>query len=104
MIDRRIKFRGGEQQDVLALLLAEIRKLGYPLLESFISGSPKVESLSTNPAGRVKSVLHGATGSIAHSQLYHVAREVLAALVPDRLDRGLCLDQVASGGFAADFG
>jgi cellulose biosynthesis protein BcsQ len=81
MIDRRIKYRqAGDEMDVLGLLLQEIRKLGYPLLESFISGSPKVESLSTNPAGRVNSVLQGAAGSIVHKQLHHVASEVLALL------------------------
>jgi cellulose biosynthesis protein BcsQ len=80
MIDRRIKFREGEQRDVLALLLTEIRKLGYPLLESFISDSPKIESLSTDPTGRVGSVLRGAQTSIVHRQLYHVAQEVLEAL------------------------
>ena len=81
MIDRRIKYRhAGDEMDVLGLLLQEIRKLGYPLLESFISGSPKVESLSTNPQGRVNSVLQGAAGSIVHRQLHHVASEVLALL------------------------
>ena len=81
MIDRRIKYRqAGDEIDILALLIQEIRKLGYPLLESFISGSPKVESLSTNPAGRVNSVLQGAAGSIVHRQLHHVASEALAIL------------------------
>lgn len=81
MIDRRIKYRqAGDELDILGLLLQEIRKLGYPLLESFISGSPKVESLSTNPQGRVNSVLQGAAGSIVHRQLHHVASEVLALL------------------------
>ena len=81
MIDRRIKYRqAGDEMDVLGLLLQEIRKLDFPLLESFISGSPKVESLSTNPAGRVNSVLQGAAGSIVHKQLHHVASEVLALL------------------------
>jgi cellulose biosynthesis protein BcsQ len=80
MIDRHIKFREGEQRDVLSLLLAEIRQLGYPLLESFISNSSKVESLSTNPTGRVASVLRSARASIVHRQLHHVAQEVLEAL------------------------
>ena len=90
MIDRRIKFREGEHLDVLSLLLTEIRKLDYPLLESFISGSPKIESLATNPSGRVTSVLQGATGSIVHRQLHQVAQEVLGAL-----------DQVAAMGAPA---
>jgi chromosome partitioning protein len=80
ILDQRIKFQGVDQPDLLALLLTEIRELGFPLLESFISGSPKVESLSTNPSGRIGSVLHGATGSIVRSQLHHVALEVLDAL------------------------
>lgn len=104
MIDRRIKFRDGEQQDVLALLLTEIRKLGYPLLESFISGSPKVESLSTNPAGRVTPVLQGAKGSMVHHQLYHVAREVLEALELGPPTGWPRLVPRNAGGFAADFG
>ena len=69
MIDRRITFREGEHLGVRALLLMEIRKLGDPILQSFISGSPKVESLSTNPAEQVTSVLQGATGSIVNHQL-----------------------------------
>jgi chromosome partitioning protein len=80
ILDQRIKFRALEQPDLLALLLTEIRDMGYPLLESFISGSPKVESLSSNPGGRVQSVLHSATGSIVRRQLQHVAVEVLEAL------------------------
>lgn len=83
IIDQRIKYRGSDQPDLLALLLSEIRLLGYPLLESFISGSPKVESLSSNPDGRVSSVLHGAPGSIVRRQLHHVALEVLDALMDE---------------------
>ncbi len=80
MIDRRIKYRQGEQRDVLSLLLTKIRKLGYPLLESFISDSPKVESLSTNPARRVHSILRSASGSIVHQQMRGVAKDVLKIL------------------------
>lgn len=80
ILDQRIKFQDVDQPDLLALLLTEIRQLGYPLLESFISGSPKVESLSSNPSGRVASVLHAAKGSIVRRQLQHVALEVLDVL------------------------
>jgi cellulose biosynthesis protein BcsQ len=80
MLDRRIKYRDGEDLDVLSLLLRQIRKEGYPLLESFISGSPKIESLSTNPEGRMMSILHGAPNSIVHRQMHHVAEELLKAL------------------------
>ena len=82
LIDLRVKYREGEQHDLLALLLSEIRRRGYPLLQSYISRSPKVESLYSNPEGRAISVLHGAKGSPASEQLHQLAREVFAALPP----------------------
>jgi hypothetical protein len=80
LIDLRVKYRTGEPQDLLALLLSEIRRRGFPLLQSFVSRSPKVASLHSNPEGRTLSVLHGAKGSTASDQFYHLAREVYAAL------------------------
>jgi cellulose biosynthesis protein BcsQ len=80
MVDLRVKFRQGEARDVLSLLLAEIRRRGLPLLESFLSSSPKVATLTTNPEGRALSILHGAPGSLVHRQMVHVAREVLGIL------------------------
>lgn len=80
LIDLRVKYREGEQRDLLGLLLSEIRGRGYPLLQSYVSRSPKVESLYSNPEGRAISVLHGARGSPVSDQFYHLAREVFAAL------------------------
>src|SRR5262249_11601226 len=82
LIDLRVKYRAGETRDLLALLLAEIRRRGYPLLQSYVSRSPKVESLYSNPEGRAASVLQGAKGSPASEQLQHLAHEVFAALRP----------------------
>ena len=82
LIDLRIKYRESEQRDLLGLLLSEIRSRGYPLLQSYVSRSPKVESLYSNPEGRATPVLHGARGSSASEQYYHLAREVLAVLDP----------------------
>ena len=87
MVDLRVKFRQGEARDVLALLLAEIRRLGLPLLETFVSASPKVATLTTNPEGRALSVLHGAPGSLVHRQMVHVAREVLGVLYRPAAER-----------------
>ena len=75
--------REGEATDILALLLSEIRERGYPCFESFLSRSPKIESLSTHPDGRVRSILGAAPGSIVTLQLRHAAEELLKLL--DRL-------------------
>jgi hypothetical protein len=83
MIDRRIRYREGQEQDVLALLVSRIRERGYPLLESFLSRSPKIESLATNPDGRAHSILAAAPGSIVTNQMRHVTDELLKCL--DRL-------------------
>jgi cellulose biosynthesis protein BcsQ len=63
LVDLRIKFRHSEHHDVLALLRSEIRRRGHPLFETFVSRSPKVESLYTNPEGRAFSILHGPPSS-----------------------------------------
>jgi cellulose biosynthesis protein BcsQ len=80
LVDLRISFRGSEEQDVLNLLLAEVRQRGFPLFDTFVSRSPKVESLYTNPERRALSILHGAVGSPVHRQMQRLAEDVLAAL------------------------
>ncbi len=80
LVDRRVKYRDGEAADVLALLLSEIRGRGYPCFETFLSRSPKIESLYTNAAHRPLSILHGAPGSLIHRQMTHLAKDVLQAL------------------------
>jgi cellulose biosynthesis protein BcsQ len=85
LVDRRVKYREGEATDILALLLSEIRERGYPCFESFLSRSPKIESLYTNAARRPLSILHGAPGSLIHRQMGHLARDILSALaLPER--------------------
>ncbi|MGI9589812.1 MAG: AAA family ATPase [Myxococcota bacterium] len=80
MIDLRIKYREGADGDILGLLIHDIRERGYPLFESFLSRSPKVESLHTNPEWRAASILHGASGSLVNQQMRHIAEDVLKAL------------------------
>ncbi|MCH7823658.1 MAG: ParA family protein [Acidobacteria bacterium] len=80
MVDLRIKYERGQTQDVLGLLVSEIRRRGFPLFESFLSRSPLVASLYTNPEERVLSILHGAEGSIVRQQMQHLADDVLRAL------------------------
>ena len=83
LMDLRVRYAEGQARDVMSLLLAEIRGQGYPLLETFLSSSPKVESLQTNPARSMQSILHGAPGSIVHRQMRLVAQEVLRIAAPE---------------------
>jgi cellulose biosynthesis protein BcsQ len=80
LVDRRVKYRGGEDADILALLLAEIRRRAHPCFETFLSRSPKIESLYTNGERRAHSILHGAPGSLVHRQMAHLASDVLRLL------------------------
>ncbi len=86
MVDRRIKYAEAGKPDVLAHLIGEIRRAGHPLLESFISYSPKIASLETSLDGRILPVLIGAPNSLVHRQLHHIAHDVLKLLDP----MGLC--------------
>lgn len=80
MLDLRVKYREGEARDIRALLLSELRRRGYPMVETFVSYSPVVESLCTNPQGRTLPVLHAAPGSLVQRQMHELAGEVLTAL------------------------
>ena len=79
LVDLRVKFREGEDRDILALLLGDIRRRGYPLFESFVSRSPAIEALYTNPDERAYTIMHRAGKSLVHRQMHHLATEVLAA-------------------------
>ena len=79
LMDLRVKFKAGPA-DVLELLVSETRKRGYPLFESFVSRSAKVEALQTNPEACVHSIMHGAPTSVTHRQMTLLADEVLEVL------------------------
>ena len=93
LIDLRVKFKSGPA-DILELLVSEVRKRRYPLFESFISRSAKIEALQTNPESRVRSIMHSARSSVAHRQMTLLAGEVL-----DILDRSehASLDEFGRG-------
>jgi cellulose biosynthesis protein BcsQ len=90
LVDLRIKYRGSEHGDVLAFLLAQIRKRGLPLFETFISRSPRIEALHTNTDGRPFPVIEQARDSLVAGQLLHLTEDVLRALpAPDpRVETG----------------
>jgi cellulose biosynthesis protein BcsQ len=80
LVDLRIRYREGDAGDVLGLLGREVRGRGLPLCETFLSRSPKVESLYTNPDGQALSILHGAAGTPVHAQMHRLAEEVRVTL------------------------
>ncbi len=76
LVDSRIKYDGPfkNQQD---LLKAYAINRGYRCLEGFISKSPKVETLNTNPDGKIYPILTHAIGTDVHGQYSQLARQVL---------------------------
>ena len=84
LVDLRVKYQERQEKDVLSLLVSEIRQRRYPLFDTFISRSPKIESLYTNPDERPVSILTGAPNSIVHRQMRHLAVDVLSALDASR--------------------
>jgi chromosome partitioning protein len=75
LVDGRIHF-DGPFRDPYQLLKAYAINRGYRCLEGFIAKSPKVESLNTNPEGRIYPVLTHGRHTEVHVQMAHVARQV----------------------------
>ena len=76
LIDSRIKF-DGIFNDQKTLLRAFAVNRGYRCLDTFISKSPKVESLNTNPDGKIYPILTHARGTEVHGQFMEITRDIL---------------------------
>ena len=76
LIDERIKFEG-IFKDQKTLLRAIAVNRGYRCLDTYISKSPKVESLNTNPEGKIYPILTHARGTEVHGQFMEIARDIL---------------------------
>jgi cellulose biosynthesis protein BcsQ len=76
LIDERIKFEG-IFKDQKTLLRAIAVNRGYRCLDTYISKSPKVESLNTNPDGKIYPILTHARGTEVHSQFMDITRDIL---------------------------
>jgi len=87
MLDLRIKYKAELCSDVLGLLVACARQLEFPLFQSFIARSPRVQALATNPEGRTFSILNEATRTNAHRQMGELAEELFEALASLRSNR-----------------
>jgi cellulose biosynthesis protein BcsQ len=77
LIDLRIRFEGPFRNPYQLLKAFAINR-GYHCFEGFISKSPKVESLNTNPTGKIFPVLTHGRGTDVHTQFTHLARQILA--------------------------
>ena len=79
LIDERIKFEG-IFSDQKTLLRAIAVNRGYRCLDTYISKSPKVESLNTNPEGKIYPILTHARGTEVHSQFMEITRDILRSV------------------------
>lgn len=75
LVDSRIHF-DGPFKNTQELLRAYAINRGYRCLDGFISKSPKVESLNTNPEGRILPVLSYGRNTEVHQQFIHLASQV----------------------------
>lgn len=75
LIDTRIRYRGPFSNSYQLLKAYAINR-GYRCLEGFIAKSPKVESLATNPEGKVYPVLTHGRNTEVHLQFTHLARQI----------------------------
>ncbi len=75
LLDTRIRYEP-PFNNPYHLLKAAALKRGYRCMEGFIAKSPKVESLNTNPEGKIYPILSHARGTEVHLQMTHLARQV----------------------------
>ena len=75
LIDGRIHYEG-PFSDPYQLLKAYALNRGYRCLEGYISKSPKVESLNTNPEGVIHPVLTHGRQTEVHNQLAQIAKQL----------------------------
>lgn len=75
LVDSRIRF-DGPFRDLYRLLKGYAINRGYRCLEGFIAKSPKIESLGTNPEGKIYPVITHGRGTEVHLQFAHLARQV----------------------------
>ena len=76
LIDSRIKY-DSVFRDQKTLLRAFAANRGYRSMDTSISKSPKVESLNTNPEGKIYPILTHARNTEVHHQFSAITRDVL---------------------------
>jgi chromosome partitioning protein len=93
LIDSRIRYHGPFETSHQLLRAYAINR-GYRCMESFIVKSPKVESLNTNPEGKIYPVLTHGRNTEVHQQLTQLAAQIIAD-ASQTLARRLTLVQMA---------
>ncbi len=92
LVDQRIHY-DGPFRDPYQLLKAYAINRGYRCLEGYIAKSPKVESLNTNPEGRIYPVITHGRGTEVHVQFAHLVRQIYLETLENQERR---LDQVTA--------
>ncbi len=77
LVDRRA--RAAEGGTLLQALLEEVRNRGWPYYKTYLSRSPRVESLNS-ATSKPLSILHHARGTAVHGQMRELTHEVLEDL------------------------
>jgi hypothetical protein len=86
LVDGRIHYKG-PFRDPYQLLKAYAINRGYRCMEGYIAKSPKVESLNTNPEGKIYPVLTHGRQTEVHVQMTHVARQLYLNFLDTELRR-----------------
>lgn len=92
LVDSRIKY-DGPFADQKTLLKAYAINRGYRCFDSYISKSPKVESLNTNPDGRIYPILTHARNTDVYGQFAGLARSIIEDFRATREPRALLFQQ-----------
>jgi chromosome partitioning protein len=92
LVDSRIKY-DGPFEDQKTLLKAYAINRGYRCFDVFISKSPKVESLNTNPDGRIYPILTHARNTEVFGQFATLAKTVTDEFRATREPRALLFRQ-----------
>jgi chromosome partitioning protein len=91
LIDERIKYEG-LFKDQKTLLKAFAINRGYRCSDTFISKSPKVESLNTNPEGKIYPILTHGRGTEVYSQFTALGQSALKDYHDTKEPRALLFD------------
>ena len=92
LIDERIKYEG-LFKDQKTLLKAFAINRGYRCSDTFISKSPKVESLNTNPEGRIYPILTHGRGTDVYNQFTAIGQTALEECRATGEPRSLLFDK-----------